>query len=339
MDTLAFLNQVKIIKIGGGLLPDALAYGKIAESLAQHQRATGAHLVVPISAAKGVTDMRIAESKRLFPDNPWQQAEYIAQGEIESAALLTARLREIGVVVQMITAKDIGLEAWAGDDPFNAHFSRVNAGNLIHLAWQTSITVMAGYFGLDRGRIVLLGRDATDLIAVILAGALGVPCDLCKESGAIFALDPNMVPGRLPLLVSRLSHYQSFLFAESGHQFVMAGCLRLAERLDVTIRLLPNPTAKDAWQVKAVIGQEPATSGLLVGVKKDSHLDGIPSACVTVIELGEPRLNGQLKRITETINPAAVVRVQDNQTKIYLSPEAVAPLVGALAKELGLLAP
>lgn len=339
MNTLAFLNQTEVIKIGGGLLPDTQAYHNIAESLARHQQTSGAHLVVPISAAKGVTDRRMAEAKFLFPNDLWKQAEYIAQGEIESAALLVSHLHKIGVPARMITAKDIGLEAWAGDDPFSAHFSSLNAGSLAYLTQQSNIIVLAGYFAMDHGRIVLLGRDATDLIAVVVAGALGVPCDLCKASGTIFALDPNLVPGWLPITVSELSHGQAFLFAESGHQFVMPGCLRLAERLDVVVRLLPNPAAEDAWQVRAMIGQQPAPSGLLIGVKTDSHVDGIPSARVTVIELGEPRLNGQLTHLISRFALAAVVRQQGNQTRIYLTRERVRPLVSLLASELNLLQP
>ena len=336
-----FGSEQLVVKIGGSCFGQGEDYLASAKALEQLQRDSGARLLVVVSAAKGQTNKLIAEAKEDFPSDPWAQASAVAKGEDMSAEQLLLACRATGVAAQLISAADIDLLGWGGEDPFNGHLLGANGDKLKRVTQKALIIIIPGYYALDqkRRRRVLLGRGATDLIAVALAGALGTDCLFCKDGGAVYAFDPRWAePGQRPKQISHLSYDQAYDFSSSGHGFLMPQSLLLAKQQGVALYFVPSPAAPDAWQIGAAISGQAAPDGIFVGVQTEAYLNAVSCVCVTVTEWGQERLNGQLASLARSAQPYAV-RATSGQTKIYLSPEAVAPLVGALAKELGLLAP
>ena len=334
--------QALVMKIGGscfGGLPD---YHRNAESLARFQQLAGVRLVLVVSAAKGKTDELIIEAREDFPGDPWSQARLVAEGEDISARQLFAELAKLSAQAQIISATDIDLLGWGGDDPFNGDLLGVSADKLLRIVEQASITVVPGYYAIDkvRRRRVLLGRGATDLIAVSLAGALGADCLFCKDGGGVYVFDPRLAqPKRSPKQISRLSYDQAHGFASSGHGFLMPKSLLLAKQKGVKLYFVPSPAAENAWQVGAVIGKEPADDGVFVGVQAHAYLNAVSCACITVTQWGEVHLNGRLEELVSSCVKPFAMRVSGGQTKIYLPARDIQPLVDKLSCELNLLEP
>ena len=114
-----FGSEQLVVKIGGSCFGQGEDYLASAKALEQLQRDSGARLLVVVSAAKGQTNKLIAEAKEDFPSDPWAQASAVAKGEDMSAEQLFLACRVAGADAQLISAVDIDLLGWGGDDPFH----------------------------------------------------------------------------------------------------------------------------------------------------------------------------------------------------------------------------
>lgn len=328
-----------MVKIGGSCFINQAAYAAIAKSLIWFQQMTGVRILVVVSAAKGKTDRLIVQAQRDFPDDPWKRVEAVTAGEDVSAQQLLAELRVQQASAQLITAGEIDLLGRCENDPFNGRILGVDAVKLEGLTAQESITVVAGYYGLDQqGRRLAFGRNASDWIAVVSAGALGVPCIFCKDGGYIFALDPKLVPGEMPNKIEFLSWWQARLCSGSGYAFLMYECLEWARRKKVPLYFMPAPQAPDAWQIGAVISARPAEGGIFVGVRERVQGGAFPT-CVTVVQFGQPRWNGKLDELALGVFAGAIIRARRSRKEILVPANVTPELVGALADKLNLLQP
>lgn len=327
-------SRTVVIKFGGSIAPEEDTYIQLAAALVEFQRRTKLRVVVAVSARQGRTKQLIHHAKEDFPGNLWAQANAVARGEDDSATRLLEELIKLKASAQLLTAPEIGLLGAGEADPFHGKLLGIDADQLAHLVARVDITVIAGYYALHqtRHRKILLGPNATDLIAAALAGALHAPCFLCKEGGYVFMVDPRLVPGRSPRKFSRLSRKQALVCAKIGYPFLMVECLEWAEKEEVRLYFMSSPVAKDCWRAGAMIGDQPAKEGIFVGVQ-----EGNP-ACVSVVQWGQS-LNGHLEELVLSSVRPIDIRSQDNQTSIYVPPDAVSPLVNVLAEELNLLEP
>jgi aspartate kinase len=252
-------NKVSAIeKIGGSSLPNDEAYIKHAGFIASRIQ-KGERLVVVISAQEGYTDKLLYESKR-DPSTPvLRQIKYVVQGgEVRSAKLLLSALQDFDIKARVVSYQEIDLIA-RGHDVFNTDLVGVNAEKLKSFVCRYDVVIVPGYGAIheklagDIGNsvsgkpvrcdpnYVLLGRGATDYVAVALGAVLGCPVRFRKGSGKVYAVDPDILPNALPL--DHLSYGQARQFVEYSHQgqqFLDLKCLDLAAYYHVPLYFLPE---------------------------------------------------------------------------------------------------
>jgi aspartokinase len=257
------VSVTAVEKIGGSSLLDDGAYSRYADFLARKVR-DGEKLVVVISAKKGDTDRLLDEAKRLFPEGDCsiedrspiprhllrQVGHILTGGEFKSAILLRDRLKDQNISVKVVL-HEIELLAF-GDDPFNCNLVGVNSDKLESIAGQNDIVIIPGYgaiheslsqYNLDEDDLpyVLLGRGATDYIAVAIGAVLKCPVRFRKGSGKIFAVDPNILTNAKSLHHLTYGQARSFVeYSREGQQFLAMKCLDLATHYHVPIHFLPG---------------------------------------------------------------------------------------------------
>ena len=154
-----------VVKIGGSVLGSDDSISKQAKWIQEVSKEVDT-LHVVVSAKKGVTDCLVEES-RSMPDK--QKALHQIQGEIQSARRLCSELEKIGADSKLVIqgAKDyplVGKGDWLCGR-LDLQKSKERIHKLDH-----KLCVISG-FGAETedGDVVLLGRNATDLVAGAIA--------------------------------------------------------------------------------------------------------------------------------------------------------------------------
>jgi len=116
----------------------------------------------------------------------------VATGETRAATLLAMACERSGIVTRYRSPSEIGL--LAEGDHFNASPKALNSDVLARDLTEVDCVVVPGYVAENAaGDTVLLGRGGSDLTAVFIAHALGVPVRLIKDIDGIYDADPATV--------------------------------------------------------------------------------------------------------------------------------------------------
>jgi len=131
-------------------------------------------------------------------------ASLAAIGEKLSAQLLAALLRSANVPSEWLSAEQLirtdenALSATVNNEQTHAAFV-----NLPGTFWQQRLRVVTGFCGADsNGRTTLLGRNASDYSAALVAAFAGDSLEIIGDTAGILSADPDYVPNAetLPLL-------------------------------------------------------------------------------------------------------------------------------------------
>ena len=242
-------SVVAVVKLGGSVLVDVPAYRVAAEALA---RRVAAHpherLVVVVSAREGVTDALSALARTLTRQPQRRALDLLwSTGEIESVALLTIALQQLGADAIGLNVHELGL-----------HGSTCLRGVRLQDALRDHrLVVVPGFIATDDdGGIVSLGRGGSDLTAVLLAGELGAACELVKDVPGYFSEDPNRHRGAAPL--PALSYEDALRMAANGCDLVQPRALEAAARAN--IRVVVRSLRDDVRQTVLAAPHSPAAS-------------------------------------------------------------------------------
>jgi len=134
--------------------------------------------------------------KLLPPDaSPEERDRLMACGEVISALVTAALLRENGMKAEALTGWEAGIVT--DDSPGDALVVSVDVRAVKGVLSRGAVAVVAGFQGLSRGGCVTtLGRGGSDTSAVVLGAAL--QADLVvffKTVDSVFTADPARVPG------------------------------------------------------------------------------------------------------------------------------------------------
>lgn len=183
-------------KIGGSCLVDDESTYAIAKHMAAHQ-SDGEQSVLVVSAMQGVTnELEKVYKKQINNANtlPHQsQHEYnciVSTGEQLSAALLSIAMKSLGLSSRVYTAYDLGFVCV---DSEGGHYQLMRKGQLLQDIAAGVIPVITGFQVLDQqGRLSTLGRNGSDLSAVVLAHLIrATECRLYKDVPGVFTHDPK----------------------------------------------------------------------------------------------------------------------------------------------------
>lgn len=234
-------DSIVVVKIGGSVLTDDAAYGRVAAALKARQR--DERLVVIVSAALGETDRLLALASGIVDPPPQDALDLLwSIGESRSVAMLTLHLRALGGIARGLSVHETGLFLPEGER--DVRRAEVNPLRLRSALATSRIVVVPGF--LARGPqdvIVSLGRGGSDLSAVLLATAIGARrCELIKDVPGYFDRDPNRCAdanflGSIPVR-------QAIEMASAGCDLVQREALETAarERLPIVVRSLSDAT-------------------------------------------------------------------------------------------------
>ncbi|MFN3353439.1 MAG: homoserine dehydrogenase [Brevundimonas sp.] len=183
--------EVVVLKFGSSVLRGVEDAPRVASEIYRHVR-EGRRVVAVVSALAGETDRRLAEARSLglAHDNDLLPA-YVLGGEEKAAGLLAIACDRIGLDVDSLGVRELGLKAVGAAE--HARPVGVEGGRLAEALARHEVVIAPG-FGAVRpcGRLALLGRGGTDLTAVVIASALGLDhVRLVKDVDGLFDRDPN----------------------------------------------------------------------------------------------------------------------------------------------------
>ena len=187
--------DVRVIKFGGSSFLSASDYSDVAAYLAERLRRDSDRLIVVVSAGSGTTG-RLLEMTRGINASPPAAAldGILATGEMVSAGLLEVALEGRGIPAISLTGFTVGIRS---DDTFTrARIKNVDLAPMRDAIARRRVVIVAGGQALAAcGRLAMLGRNSSDLSAIVIAGALRLgECEIFSDVPGVYTADPYLVP-------------------------------------------------------------------------------------------------------------------------------------------------
>ena len=196
----------------------------------------GNQVVVVVSAMGDTTDelINLAHQISEQPDSRELDA-LVSTGELVSSTLLAMALEAIGYEAISLSGAQAGIRT---DDAFRqAKIVKVESRRVVQELKKGNVVIVAGFQGITSNMdVTTLGRGASDLSAVALAGSLGAKvCERYTDVAGIYTADPRIVPEAIPL--TEISYEEMLELATYGSKAVQPRAIELAELLGVPIRV------------------------------------------------------------------------------------------------------
>ncbi len=228
-------TNLRVQKFGGSCLYSAEQYLHVASYL-ENICAQGARVVAVVSAMGKTTQslLDLAEKVSARP-SPRELDLLLSTGEQQSIALLGMALEARGIPARVVHVFELGIVTDKRHGA--AEVLRVSADRVRGWLEESPVVVVPGFVGVtEDGSVTTLGREASDLTAVLLASALNVPrCELFKEVDGVYTADPGLVPGARRL--ARLAYPDMLELARSGAKVLHPSAVRLAEQRRILLEL------------------------------------------------------------------------------------------------------
>ncbi|MET4754681.1 uridylate kinase [Bradyrhizobium sp. RT11b] len=225
---------VKIMKFGGSSFRDADCYRSVAAHIASRLANDSDQAVVIVSAMYGVTESlkRLALSVNEQCDGA-ASAAVLTTGEIVSVGLLETALERHSVPVSSLFGYSLGIQTSAG---FNrACIENINKTPLLNALRVSRVVILAGAQGADKsGRMSMLGRNSSDLTAVVAADIVGSrTCEIYSDVCGVYTCDPHLVKGAR--LIREISYASVSRMARFGAKVLHHGAVEYASTRDIVI--------------------------------------------------------------------------------------------------------
>lgn len=220
-------------KYGGSSVADAEKIKNVARRIAA-TRNKGNQVVVAVSAMGDTTDELLSLAHQISPQpDPRELDALVSTGELVSSTLLAMALEAIGCDAISLSGAQAGITT---DNSYQqARILKVDSKRVVKELKAGNVVIVAGFQGITRDRdITTLGRGASDLSAVALAGSLGAKvCERYTDVAGIYTADPRVVPDAIPL--KEISYEEMLELATYGTKAVQPRAIELAELLGVPI--------------------------------------------------------------------------------------------------------
>jgi uridylate kinase len=311
-------NGVAVLKFGGSSFASPAAYKMVAQYLAKRV-ASGQRLCVIVSAMSGTTG-RLAEllGAIVADARPEDRDAVLGTGEILAAALVRAAVVAEGVEAVSLNAFQLG---WCASDNFTC-------GKLINFPHtcisaaleRAQVVVISGGQATNKdGRLVMLGRNSSDLSAIAVAAALSrQSVTIFSDVEGVFTADPYRLANTR--LIPRLSYRQANAYSQCGAKVLYSACIELAEQHQIRIQC-----ASLANDGRAYNGTEISNEGFGIQVC-------LPDNFVIYRPMADPNSGLKCGDIGNSGGPIPVVnlpghfaaRLDDSQRRL-IAAEAVIP--------------
>lgn len=223
-----------ILKFGGSNFLGPEGYDRVARHIAQRRAAGENKIVVVVSAMKGETDSLKAQILEVNREaSPSNLDAALAIGEMKSACRLEAAVSRLGISVTSLNGYGLGIRT-------NSDFGRATVKSVdprpIRTALQEhDVVIAAGAQAIDQsGRLTFLGRNTSDLTAVVIASMLEEhACEIYSDVPGVSTGDPNLIPEAQ--LIPEIGYRAIARMSRCGAKVLHHGAVEYAERHGVTI--------------------------------------------------------------------------------------------------------
>jgi aspartate kinase len=229
-------------KFGGSSLAGADRIRRVARRIAR-ERATGAQLVVVVSAMGDTTDELLALAAGITDDPDRRELDMLlATGEHQSATLVSMALHALGVPAISLTGAQAGITT---DGTYGkARIANVEPRRIRDELSNGRVVIVAGFQGVsaravDQHETTTLGRGGSDTTAVALATRLDADrCQIFTDVRGIYTADPRLVPGARQLQV--VGYEEMLELAHQGAQVMQTRAVELGWVNHVAIEVLSS---------------------------------------------------------------------------------------------------
>ncbi len=183
-----------IMKFGGASVSSPESFSRLAELIIARKEQYP-HIVVVVSAMKGMTDHLISLANQVNPSPPRREYDMLVSvGERISISLLAMALAARGVKAVSFTGSQSGV--MTTHEHSEARIVSVQPYRLIPYLQEGSVAIVAGFQGVSLEKeITTLGRGGSDTSAVALGIALKAEkVEFYKDVRGIFLSDPFYTP-------------------------------------------------------------------------------------------------------------------------------------------------
>jgi aspartate kinase len=232
-------------KFGGSSLAEAARIRHVAGRIAR-ARATGANLVVVVSAMGDTTDELLQLAGAITDDpDPRELDMLLATGEHQSATLVSMALHAQGVRAISLTGAQAGITTDSAHG--RARIANVEPRRVRAELDKGNVVIVAGFQGQrvgsdedgQPGETTTLGRGGSDTTAVALAAALGADrCQIFTDVRGIYSADPRLVATARQLEV--IGYEEMLELAQQGAQVMQVRAVELGWINDVEIEVLSS---------------------------------------------------------------------------------------------------
>ncbi len=227
---------VTVIKIGGSILRNARAYGRVADFFRNCHLASPHERLVVVSAQEGATDALERVAKKIVHNANRAALDLLwSTGELRSVAFLTLHLQALGIRAAGLNIHEAGLTPPENDSSADPGNIRLDAKRLRGVLANHRVVVVPGFFSSNSAHtVVSLGRGGSDLTAVLLASGLNASrCELIKDVPGYFTRDPHRDASALP--VPSLTFEQALQLADDGCDLVQRKAIEAAARCNLPL--------------------------------------------------------------------------------------------------------
>jgi aspartate kinase len=275
------MSSIVVQKFGGSSVADAGKIRKVAERV-KARCATGAKLVIVVSAMGDTTDELLALAKGISVDPPRRELDMLLTcGERISMALLSMALHELQVPAISFTGSQSGIIT--DTTHAQARIIEVRPARIEEELAKGRVVIVAGYQGVSKAReVTTLGRGGSDTTAVALAAALGADCEIYSDVDGVYSADPRVVPGARKL--ESISFEEMQELASAGAKVLNAQAVEFAREQGIVIHARSTHGVGTGTAIQAV-----GTPARVKGVTGDREVwvlgtTGSPAALLELLD-------------------------------------------------------
>jgi aspartate kinase len=327
---------VVVMKFGGTSVGSVERIQAVADRVVRTREA-GNDVVVVVSAMGDTTDELSAMALRMadVPD-PRELDMLLTAGERIAMSLLGIALIARGCRAASYTGSQAGIIT--DTQHGKAKIVEIRPKRVLEALEGGNVVVLAGFQGLStQYEITTLGRGASDLTAVAMAGAVGADvCEIYTDVDGVYTADPRIVPGARK--IASVSYDEMLELAAAGAKVLQSRSVEMARRQGVRLHVRSSFEDRDGtW----VMDDGAAMEGVMIsGIALDTD-----EAKVTIDDVPDrPGVAASIFKAiaAEAINVDMIVQnvSHDGTTDMsFTAPLADLPrleaVLGALARDIG----
>jgi aspartate kinase len=327
---------VVVMKFGGTSVGSVERIQAVADRVVRTREA-GSDVVVVVSAMGDTTDELSAMALRIaeVPD-PRELDMLLTAGERIAMSLLGIALIARGCRAASYTGSQAGIIT--DTQHGKAKIVEIRPKRVLEALEGGNVVVLAGFQGLStQYEITTLGRGASDLTAVAMAGAVGADvCEIYTDVDGVYTADPRIVPEARR--IDAISYDEMLELAAAGARVLQSRSVEMARRQGVRLHVRSSFDDRDGtW----VMDEGTAMEGVMIsGTALDTD-----EAKVTIDDVPDrPGVAASIFKAiaAEAINVDMIVQnvSHDGTTDMsFTAPLADLPrleaVLGALARDIG----